>query len=414
MRPAAAEGAPPGNRSSSSPPPADPRVTATSQPAADGPHGRLDDLRALLLRRGPPELRDAIQSLPGFSQLLGVQGEVLRRVAAALGVRPARMKHTDGEGVLALQSLQPGAAAILLRSYRTPPAAAAAAAAAVAPEPAAPTAAAAPQPAAAPAAAAAASLPAPPPLHSMAQSVACYSMPDEPVRVVLTTTVSPPDDWPTPQLDIEVGGTEESLVFYAGMSPRSALSTDLPYLHRYYVQPPHAVQHTPAVQPQQQDDGEPHVSSSSGKGGDTGGRSGGGLPSFKQLEAEARKEQGFTPFVSRSLWVRAIAAGALCFAVPWQGGQDPQAMEAVRRYTTTLTDIWLAHLLADARIYAGSGEPALDGGPDASGQRARWRQASEVLRNYVRHDPVTSLLYPVYGERQVLQIIETVAGEEAV
>ncbi|PNH07690.1 hypothetical protein TSOC_005820, partial [Tetrabaena socialis] len=351
-----------------------PRATADIQPAAPSVE-RLDDLCGLLLRRGQPQLRGAVESFPGYSQLLGVQGEVLGRVVAALGVQPAQAKHTDGEGVLTLQSLQPGAAAILLRSYR------------------------------APAAAATAGLPAPPALRTMTQSFAHYGMPDGSVRIYSKTSISPPVFWPTPQLDIEIGGTEQSLILYAALAPRSALSTDLPYLHRYYDQPPPAVQ-------QQQDGGHTGSSNNNSNGG-SGSGSGSDLPSFKQLEAEARKEEGFTPFVSPSLWVRAMAVGALCFTVPWQGGRDAGVMEAVRRYSTTLTDIWLAHLLADARTYAGSDEPASDGGPDPSGQRARWRQAAEVLRNHVRHDPMTSLLYPVYGEPQVVKLIETVAGDLA-
>ncbi|PNH10699.1 hypothetical protein TSOC_002557 [Tetrabaena socialis] len=73
------------------------------------------------------------------------------------------------------------------------------------------------------------------------------------------------------------------------MSSRSALSIDLPYLHRYYVQPPHAVQHLPAVQPQQQDDRVPHGSNSSSSHSKGGGSSS-GLPGFKQLDWEARKK----------------------------------------------------------------------------------------------------------------------------
>ncbi|PNH10701.1 hypothetical protein TSOC_002551, partial [Tetrabaena socialis] len=381
------------------------------------------DLRGLRLRRGQPELCDAVQSFPGFSQLLDVQGEVLRNLEGALGVRPAQTKHTDGEGVLTLQSLQPGSAVNLFRSYRNGPRPTAtapeqrqaAAVPAAAPDAAAPDAAG-PSPSSAP-------LPPPPPLRTMTQIFARYRTPDGTMRVYSKTTASTPDRWPTPQLDIEIGGTEQSLIFYVAMAPRAPLTTDLPYLAHYYDQPPPpppAVHEEPPAAARPRQDGEPSSSSANASsGGGSGGGGASGLPSFKQLEAEARKEQGFTPFVSPSLWVRAMAVGALCFSVAWQGGRDAGVMEAVRRYTTTLTDIWLAHLIADARnCAAGSAGPVAspDGcwpDPPAALLLAQRRQAAQVLRNHVRHDPLTPLLYPVYGEPQVTKWIKTVAGEEA-
>ncbi|KAG2426954.1 hypothetical protein HXX76_012739 [Chlamydomonas incerta] len=375
-------------------------------------------LHALVGEHGQPQLVSAMEEFPGLSELVGLQAEVLGRLERALGVAPAQTKHTDASGVLKCQSLNPpGAAANLFRSYRTPRAS--------------PTSPTSPIPA---------STPTPPRLRTMTQAVSTYTMPlpggGSLRRIYTKTTASPPDGWPTPQLDVEIGGTAAELIFYVALGPKASLTHDLAYLDKYYNQPPPLQEAAPGQEPPQQQ-----------------------LPSFKALEAEARKTPGFSPFVSPSLWVRAQAAGALCFNVAWgpaaaagaadadagagaaasaAGGADANAaaMAAMRRYTLTLVDIWLAHLLADAAADAAAAagaaasmdgaaegdEGTTDGEKEEAGswrgggdawEREGWRRAGRVLRNHMRYDPLTPMLYPVFGEAQVTAWMETVAGEEA-
>ncbi|KAG2500562.1 hypothetical protein HYH03_001333 [Edaphochlamys debaryana] len=355
---------------------------------------------------------------PGFSQLVELQAEVLQRLEGALGVAPAQTKHTDEHGIMRLQSLRPGAAVNLFRSYRVPSPAASGAGAST------------------PAARVT-------PIRTMTQLFSRYVTPDGVARIYTKTTTSTPDHWPTPQLDVEIGGTEQQLIFYVGLGPKAPISSDLPYLDLYYNRPPPP---------------PPSPASPSSSPSDAAPPAAPPLPSFKAVEAEARAQPGFTPFVSPSLWVRALAAGALCFTVAWDGGRDAAAMERVRRYALAVAEIWLAFVAADA---AGAGGGAADadvstvgaaattggdgsvsdggaasggggGGQAAAGGwalaardgaaggggggdafvREQWRRGGVSLRNHVRHDPMTPLLYPVFGEDGVTQWIEMVAGDE--
>ena len=235
----------------------------------------------------------------------------------------------------------------------------------------------------------------------------------------------------------------------------------------------------------------PSQSSSRGAGS-AAGSSSGQLPSFRELEAEAARTPCYSRFVSPSLWVRAMCAGALAFRVRIDGsaggkrtardfpllralalalaregvqraaagrfacsmlhgcsacscatplGTTPpmearcakaahplcvrlraawtaigvlragQAQEeglaAVRSHVLCLTDIWLAHMAHDTSPAAEASDrqllsPAL---------LEELRHASGVLRNYVRHDPLTPMLLPVFGEAGVNAWIETMAGE---
>ncbi|KXZ43104.1 hypothetical protein GPECTOR_102g57 [Gonium pectorale] len=450
-------------------------ATAGGPPPDGAPVPGAGGLRQLLLSQGQPALAGALEEVPGFACLVDLQGEVLEALRAALGVAPARTRHTDSAGLLKLQSLEPGLACDLFRSYRTKPTApthssssstSTAAAAAI-------------DPAVATPAAAVAATPSPQ-LRTMTQIFGRYRTPDGAVRVYTKTTASPPDEWPTPQLDVEIGGTEASLIVYVALAPKASLLADLAYLDHYYLQPPPPLPAAPLLAshslPQDQA-GAPAATNASaasaaggaaGAGGsqDGGAHGGGGVeprpPSFRELENEARKQPGFAPFVSPSLWVRAAAVGGLCFSVEWDGGRDPRVVALLRRYVTAVTRIWIAHLLADA-ANAGGGLPHAHG---AGGQRQRqrqrqqqqqqggpgaqptavpaadvsggwadaglaaggelaarrgtdpwvveqWRRSGVVLRNYVRHDPLTPLLYPVFGEDQVTKWIETVSGEEA-
>ena len=368
---------------------------------------------------------------------------------------PPLREHTnttptqDASGILKCQSLNPpGAAANLFRSYRTPRTPSSTPSAT--PSPASPSAA--------------------PPLRTMTQAVSTFTMPlpggGSMRRIYTKTTASPPDGWPTPQLDVEVGGTDTELIFYVALGPKASLTHDLDYLDKYYNKPPpptpEAAGSSSGGRPGQEQQQQQQQQQSPQQQ----------LPSFKALEAEARQTPGFSPFVSPSLWVRAQAAGALCFNVAWgpaaagatsagtaattagaaaatagtaagagatadAANAAAAAMAAMRRYTLTLVDIWLAHLLADAAAHAAgaAGAAALvDGAEGEAGGRQRskegeegggwggggdaweqegWRRAGRVLRNHMRYDPLTPMLYPVFGEAQVTAWMETVAGEEA-
>jgi hypothetical protein len=234
------------------------------------------------------------------------------------------------------------------------------------------------------------------------------------------------------QLDLEICRWGPDLLLYLGMAPKTNLGTDTAYLDRYYNQPPppaaSATGTAPAVPAAAAPAAAPqtstvHSSSAAGSSNGTdgseapplaaaagaqGGGAGGGaaatcsggppppLPSFKQLEAEARSQPGFTPFVSPSLWVRAMSATAITVTVPWEDYlTDPRVAQLLTRYTLGLTDVWLGHLAADA---AAGGPAAAGGDPWVAEQ---WRRAGEAHRNYMWNDPGTVMLLKTFGEEQV-------------
>lgn len=75
----------------------------------------FQDVRSDVLERGQPMLVDAVRTFPGFEPLVDIHNEVLHRVAARLGVRPTKTKHTDSKGVLLLNSLEPGKSSVYFR-----------------------------------------------------------------------------------------------------------------------------------------------------------------------------------------------------------------------------------------------------------------------------------------------------------
>ncbi len=79
----------------------------------------------------------------------------------------------------------------------------------------------------------------------------------------------------------------------------------------------------------------------------------------------------------------------------------------MRSHVLCLTDIWLAHMAHDTSPEGA----AADARELSPALLEEVRRASAVLRNYVRHDPLTPLLLPVFGKAGVDAWIETMAGE---
>lgn len=335
-------------------------VASTSIPAEQlkaseaGPlHGRL---RHLLDERGAPIFQASLQD-PVYNRVLETQSAVLERLENTLGVKPTKGRHTDADGVLTVDSLEPGRAAFLLRTYSSP--------------------------------ATITTSQASPHLPHMCQSFSRFSMPNGATFMYSKTTACPPDEWPTPQLDIEMGSFGPDLLCFVGMAPRASITTDLKYLNRYYNQPP------------------PTAPTASTNGGQEASQP--QLLSFKQLDAELRAGGSgvtLTPSISPSLWIRSCATTALFFSVPWATATaDPLVMDEVRRYVLAMTDTWLGHVAADAEA-GGAAAAAAD-----PWVKEQWRRTGEFMRNYVRHDPMTPLLVPLLGQDAVTRMIETVAGE---
>ncbi|KAG2501450.1 hypothetical protein HYH03_001231 [Edaphochlamys debaryana] len=312
--------------------------------------------------------------------LVRIHDEVLAKLESSLGVRPAQTKRSDADGVLALSSIQPGVASVLFRSYRNPP----------------------------PPSSSTSALPTPPPLRSAYQVAARYRLPDGSVRIYTKTSAAPLDDWPTPQLDIELGGDAKELIFYVGLGPRS-FTADFPYVEHYMHRPP-----------------PPHPLGT-GTNGTNDGSASAPAPAPRSLlaiEAEAQAQPGFSPFVSPSMWVRGLSASALCFTVAWDAGRDAAAMAAVRSYAHAVTDTWLAHLMADAQTLAAvrngtadanSGGKAVPPPPAAAAASdpwvvEQWRRAAAALRESKRNDPATPMMVPVFGQEQVDKWVELSSG----
>ena len=74
-----------------------------------------------VLEGGQPELQAAVRTWRAFTHVVETQQLVLQRVSSRLQVTPARRRHTDSSGVLLLNSLQPGKACGLVRTYCAEP-----------------------------------------------------------------------------------------------------------------------------------------------------------------------------------------------------------------------------------------------------------------------------------------------------
>lgn len=314
------------------------------------------------MAQGQPELCNAIRSFPGFGHIVQTQQLVLERVAQQLAVQPSRTRHTGDDGVLLLNSLQPGKSSVYFRSYRAPH------------------------------------------VPVMTQAFSTFEATPGVRRTYSKTGICTAADALTPHLDIEIGGNDKEISFYAGLSHKLSLASHLDYLDRYYNTTPPAAAPTRSSQP-----GFAAGAATGGSGGSSS--SGSQLPSFKELEAEAACTPGYSRFVSPSLWVRAMCAGALAFRVRIDGAAghaEHEALAAVRRHSLCLTDIWLAHMAHDTSPEAAGAEAA----ELSPALLAELRHASRTLLNYVRHDPLTPLLLPVFGEAGVDAWIETMAGEQ--